>query len=210
MDDSLTYDGSLSQKSNWLYTQTTLQAEISGSTSELEEQIKQTSARIDKIESEIELLVIDNENFEQQVTALTLDSENINLTVKNLQEAVTDRLTDVQETLNKVVEQNITAENVTISVKEELMESGVTKITTETGFTFDKDGLNISKENSDITTQITEDGMTIYNQGEEVLKANNEGVKATDLHATTYLIIGNNSRFEDYNTNRTGCFWIGG
>ena len=39
--------------------------------------------------------------------------------------------------------------------------------------------------------------------------ADNLGVKAEDLHATTYLIIGNNSRLEDYNTNRTGCFWIG-
>lgn len=53
--------------------------------------------------------------------------------------------------------------------------------------------------------------MTVKRNEEEVLKANNNGVDAVNLHATTYLIIGNNSRFEDYdNGSRTGCFWIGG
>jgi hypothetical protein len=58
-------------------------------------------------------------------------------------------------------------------------------------------------------TTITEDGMTVYRDSEAVLIADHEGVKAEDLHATTYLIIGNNSRFEDLG-DRTACFWIGG
>ena len=61
-----------------------------------------------------------------------------------------------------------------------------------------------------MSTQITDDGMTVYRSGEAVLIANNEGVQAEDLHATTYLIIGNNSRFEDMGSDRTACFWIGG
>jgi hypothetical protein len=60
-----------------------------------------------------------------------------------------------------------------------------------------------------MTTTITEDGMTVYRNEEAVLVADNEGVKAEDLHATTYLIVGQFSRFEDYG-DRTGCFWIGG
>jgi hypothetical protein len=52
--------------------------------------------------------------------------------------------------------------------------------------------------------------MTVYKNSATVLTANNVGVDAVNLHATTYLIIGNNSRFEDYGSNRTGCFWIGG
>lgn len=51
--------------------------------------------------------------------------------------------------------------------------------------------------------------MTVSKNGSVVLTANNIGVDAVNLHATTYLIIGQNSRFEDYN-GRTGCFWIGG
>jgi hypothetical protein len=44
----------------------------------------------------------------------------------------------------------------------------------------------------------------------KLLTANKEGVVAKDLHATTYLIIGKNSRFEDFGSDRTACFWIGG
>ena len=33
---------------------------------------------------------------------------------------------------------------------------------------------------------------------------------AVDLHASTYLMVGGRSRFENYGTDRTGCFWIGG
>ena len=64
-------------------------------------------------------------------------------------------------------------------------------------------------------TNIDEDGMSIYrtNDNEEVLTADSDGVNAFNLHARTYLIIGETSRFEDYvkdSKKRTGCFWIGG
>ena len=52
--------------------------------------------------------------------------------------------------------------------------------------------------------------MQVFKNDEAVLTANNIGVDAVNLHATTYLIIGNNSRLEDFGDNRTGCFWIGG
>ena len=82
-------------------------------------------------------------------------------------------------------------------------------IKTETGFTFDEKGLSISKSNSDLSTLITENGMKIYNSEEEVLKVDNSGVDAVNLHATTYLWIGKNSRFEDYGETRSACFWVG-
>ena len=50
--------------------------------------------------------------------------------------------------------------------------------------------------------------MRIKKNSQEVLTVNNQGVKAQDLHAYTFLIIGDNSRLEDRG-NRTGCFWIG-
>ena len=52
--------------------------------------------------------------------------------------------------------------------------------------------------------------MSVSKENTEVLTANAAGVSAVDLHARTYLIVGNNSRFEDYDGFRTGCFWIGG
>ena len=87
----------------------------------------------------------------------------------------------------------------------------VDKVVTSTGYKFDSDGLTISKTGSEMSTNIDEDGMVIKRDKEERLIANNEGVIAYDLHAKTYLIIGTNSRFEDYEKDgepQTGCFWI--
>ena len=113
------------------------------------------------------------------------------------------------ETIKKQVETIITPEEMEIAIKKE-MDNGVEKVITKTGFTFDEVGLTVSKTDSEMATTITEDGMIVYKNDEAVLTANNIGVDATNLHATTYLIIGNNSRFEDYGSSRTGCFWIGG
>ena len=113
------------------------------------------------------------------------------------------------EALRQEVSLKVSQEDVKIMV-EEAMGNGVDSVTTSTGFTFNEEGLTITKNSSDITTTITEDGMYIKRGNEEVLTADNTGVKAEDLHATTYLIIGVNSRFEDYDQKqRTGCFWIG-
>ena len=105
----------------------------------------------------------------------------------------------------------MTAEEIDIAIKTEVA-NGTTKVVTNTGFKFDDEGLTISKSGSEMETNIDEDGMSVYKDEEEVLTADNEGVKAYNLHAKTYLIIGESSRFEDYIKNgkkRTGCFWIG-
>ena len=103
----------------------------------------------------------------------------------------------------------MTADAVEIQIKK-AMEGGTSKVVTETGFTFDEDGLTVEKSGSEMRTQITDDGMAVYQNSEKVLNANNHGVDAKNLHATTFLIVGKNSRFEDYGNSRTGCFWIGG
>lgn len=81
-------------------------------------------------------------------------------------------------------------------------------------FTLDNRGMTVEGESDDSNvhnkTNISNNGMTVYANDEEKLKANEKGVEATDLHAKTYLIVGDNSRFENYGSNRTGCFWIGG
>lgn len=112
------------------------------------------------------------------------------------------------ETLTKKVDATMTSDEINLAISTEIAK-GTDKVITSTGFKFDDDGLTISKSDSEMTTNIDEDGMSIFRNNEEVLTADNTGVNATNLHATTYLIIGNNSRFEDYGSDRTGCFWIG-
>ena len=75
-------------------------------------------------------------------------------------------------------------------------------------------GLNVNVQpnlqTKSTSTTITENGMTVSKDDTDLLTANDKGVMAKDLNASTYLIIGGRSRFENYKTDRTGCFWIGG
>lgn len=81
-------------------------------------------------------------------------------------------------------------------------------------FTLNDDGMTIEgtsdNRNVKIKTNISNNGMRVYANDDEKLKADDDGVEAVDLHAKTYLIISGKSRFEKYGDNRTGCFWIGG
>ena len=107
----------------------------------------------------------------------------------------------------------MTPEQLQFLVQNEISD-GVDKVTTSTGFTFDEAGLTISKTGSEMETNIDEDGMSVFRDNTEVLTADNQGVRALNLHAVTYLIVGEYSRFEDWENAsgeaRTGCFWIGG
>ena len=111
------------------------------------------------------------------------------------------------------------------SLKEDLSENGVSKVITKTGYSFTDDGMIVQKTNNpEMKTQITDNGMMVYKKtgfeknsetGEEIptftptLTANNKGVDAVNLNASTYLVVGGRSRFQNYGSNRTGCFWIG-
>lgn len=181
INDSYTYDGTFTEKTEWIYTDE--EVEHTNPVS-LGDALKQTIAKVDKANQEISLLV--------NTTTETINSIN----------------GDIEE-INKKVGLTVDKQAVEIMISE-AVGKGASKVETSTGFTFNDEGLTVSKSDSDITTTITEDGMTVKKGREDVLTANNEGVKAIDLHATTYLVIGKNSRFEDYGGDRTACFWIGG
>ena len=94
-----------------------------------------------------------------------------------------------------------------------IMDDGVSKVVTETGYVFDSEGLKINKSGEEMTNLLDNTGMYVKRSGQDILVANNNGVVATDLHAKTFLKIGSGDgrcRFEDYGTNRVGCFWTGG
>ena len=142
---------------------------------------------------------------------MQIDVNGISAEVKQVKDDFNNNIEVVNgdiQTLTQKVNASMTAEDVKLQIQSEL-NNGVTKVETTTGFTFNEEGLTVSKSGSEMTTQITEDGMTVYRDNTAVLIANNVGVDAVNLHATTYLIVGTHSRFEDYGENRTGCFWIG-
>lgn len=97
-----------------------------------------------------------------------------------------------------------------------LENTGVSEVTTTTGFTFNAEGLTIYESGKDIENKLNNEGMQVSRiSGDEsipILTANTDGVDALNLHSRQFLIIGDNSRFENYDNgteaNRTACFHI--
>jgi hypothetical protein len=210
LDDTITFAGTLEEQSRWQYDENEGETESNPVT--LGDALNQTYARVDKANQKITMLISKTEGQEDRLSKLEIDTEGITATVSSIQTTTNDSIDALNgslETLTKTVETKMTPEQVSLAIKTEL-DNGVDKVTTSTGYTFDADGLTVSKSGSEMTTQITEDGMTVYRDNSAVLTANNTGVNAENLHATTYLIVGGRSRFENYESDRTGCFWIGG
>ena len=209
LNDVIEYSGYLKGTTQWNYTES--ESESSTNPTNLGEALKQTFARVDKVNQQIEMVV----NGEDGLSALRMNVFGITSQVTEIEKKNIEALGNLNESvaeLTKTVETSMTAEAVQFLVKEELTE-GVDKVTTSTGFTFDENGLKITKTDSEMSTEITEDGMKVKREDETVLTADNGGVIAKNLHANTFLIIGQSSRFEDYEKSgetRTGCFWIGG
>lgn len=210
LNDTYNYTGGFNQSSLWEYSK---EDDKPNNPTTLGEAITQTFAKVDKANRQIEMVVSEVDANNSAISALQLNSNTINATVSRIENETSEALgkaNDEIANLTTKVDATMSADEVRLEISSELATNGSKKVITSTGFTFDDEGLTISKsDNSEITTQITEDGMTVKRNGNEVLVADNEGVKAEDLHATTYLIIGNNSRFEDLN-GETCCFWIGG
>lgn len=206
LEDSFTYNGGFSQTCTWEYVPDSEKNTPSNPIT-IGDKFSQTYAKVDKVNNRIDLVASDVSNNAEAISALQLTTDGIVASVQEVKET-TDGLGEDVATLTQRVSAAMSSEDVRILIETELS-NGVESVTTSTGFTFNEEGLTVSKSDSEMTTTITEDGMTVYRNDEAVLTANNTGVDATNLNATTYLIIGANSRIENYGSNRTGCFWIG-
>lgn len=210
LDDVITYNGAYQQTTRWSYEGE--DEETASNPSTLGDALKQTFAKVDKVNRQISIVASESQANREAISSIQMDTASIRASVQETQESYTASIDSVNDTLNTLtrqVEATMSAEDVRLEISSQL-DNGVDKVITSTGFTFNEDGLTVAKSDSEMETTITEDGMTVYKNNKAVLTANNEGVEAIDLHATTYLIVGKNSRLEDYNSSRTGCFWIGG
>lgn len=135
------------------------------------------------------------------ITALVTKTNNLASTVDGLSGTVTN--------LTKI---SMDSEKVDLAITEAI--NGINSITTTTGYTFDKNGLHIQKTVDGVPEEmenlLDNTGMYVNRGGDNILAANNEGVDAINLRSRQFLIIGDNSRFENYGTDRTACFFIGG
>lgn len=211
LNDVWEYNGGFTQKTRWQYSNS--DTETASNPATLGDMLKDTYAKVDKVNKEIELVARDLDTIPQEIASIKLTTEAITSSVQKLEQDVANQEDNIESAFeNYETKMEQTAEQIKIEIKEEILSEGVqNSITTSTGFTFNEAGLTVEKTGSEMKTLISEDGMTIYRDNTEVLAADNTGVYAANLRATTYLVIGENSRFEDYDNNkRTGCFWIGG
>ena len=202
---------------------TTTTESISASVTSLETTTTTLTTKTDTLEGNLQDLgtVVDN-----QETAITTNTENIaalqirdneiSASVSSLDEKTQTQIGSLEESQVSLSEQiselKLTDSALTLDITN-IQQNGVDRVTTTTGFTFNDDGLTIEKSGSEISTNIDEDGLSVFKNNDEVLTADNTGVKAQNLHATTYLIIGANTYFSDYTAEdgeaRAGCFWTG-
>lgn len=166
--------------------------------------------KVDSVESEL------RDEITEQSTLLKRDTEQIVMqATETVKTELTDSITDVSDSVSELsskVEMKLDAEAVNIIVEQEIAK-GVDRVETKTGYTFDSDGLSISKSGEEMSNLLDNTGMYVKRSGDDILTANNNGVEAINLHAKQFLKIGSGdgrSRFEDYGINRVGCFWTGG
>lgn len=208
LDDVITYDGSFTQESKWSYTENN--EETASNPATLGEALKQTFAKVDKVNKQIDIVAAQGEENSHSIAALQLNTDSIFTSVSKMEESTNAALNGVNgelSTLTNKVEAAMTAEAVKLSIQEELA-NGVDKVYTSTGFSFDSEGLRVSKTGSEMESLLDEDGLTVYRDNTEVLTADNTGVNGINMTVRQYLIVGG-SRFEAYGGGRTGCFWIG-
>lgn len=192
---------------------------------------RRVQSRIDQAEGTIKQLVEETTENSKKITKHEQDIDKITNTVST---NTTNINNNYQEIINKLgdkaqkddvisLENKVeTIQNDTeyaIKVSEDIQVNGVSKVKTETGYTFDKDGLKIEKTNAKTKSKLNEAGLEINDatgSSEESLlfagydeKIGETIVKSKNMTVEKYLTVGTYSRIEDYEEG-TGVFWIGG
>lgn len=162
--------------------------------------LKALNGKVLNLRKDVDGLKIENADTAGRLSTIDLNLEGITATV----ESQSDSMTAVQQSVTTLQQ---TAEGLQLSV-EKVQTEGVSQVRTEKGFSFNDAGLTISQSGSAMENRLDETGMYVTRNGETILQANNTGVVATDVTVNNYLIIGKHARFEDYESDRTACFWI--
>lgn len=192
LNDVIEYNGAFTENTSWNYQDNSTETFSNPST--LGDALKMTFAKVDKQNKKIELIASDINEQNSVISGLEIELNGIKTFTEEEIEGVKKHASTylTKDEYSVLIQEGIEGQN----------------------YKFTKDGLKFVDTNPDskkeVETVINNKGMTVNGDGDEKLIANDEGVIAVDLTAKTFLIIGNNSRLENYNGNKTACFWIGG
>lgn len=179
--------------------------------SSTDKKLRKAFSRADKDRSELEtkidqtadeVLIQASERFADKSNMASLSVQ-----VEGISSTVSQQTTDINGVKGEISTLKQTASSFSIEIQE-IIDNGVDKVTTKTGYTFNDDGLKIQKSGQEMENLLDNTGMYVTRSGETILQANNAGVIATDVKVRNYLIVGTHARFEDYGSERTACFYI--
>ena len=162
------------------------------------------------LRTDVDGLMVQNANTIGQMAQLEVDVEGIRGTVEKQQSTI--------DGTSKAVSQLTMQANQIQATVSSIRDNGVEKVTNEFGLTIDESAVQIKRTGSNMTNRLDERGMQILRgEGDKqtvMLKADADGVTATDVTVRNYLIVGTHARFEDYSAGgdrkRTACFWMEG
>lgn len=150
-----------------------------------------------------------DENYADKAAVASEEYKNIPGKILSIKKDIDGLKVENRDTEGRLTSLEMTVEGATIQVQR-IIDNGVDKVTTSNGYTFNADGFRVSQSDQDISTTIKYDGTYVMRGDDPMLVANSDGVIATDVKVRNYLIIGNNSRLEDYGGNETALFYVGG
>ena len=96
INDTLIYNGGLRQKTDWSFKET---EETASNPTSLGEVLKQTYARVDKANKQVNILVSEVETNKSNISSLQLNTESISATVESLEATTNSQV----ETINNLV-----------------------------------------------------------------------------------------------------------
>lgn len=109
-------------------------------------------------------------------------------TVTQLNDVSTEKTTEIQ-TVRQEMLLNISNEAVRINaINETIDETGVPIVKTDTGYTFDIDGMKIEKSENDVSTIVDNDGLAVSYKNTEILTARSSGVEAENITTRKFYV----------------------
>lgn len=154
---------------------------------------KELTGRVLELNTRIDGLTAENRDSAGKISRLSMTVDGLTASVSTQLSREQHRLTQLEQT----------AEALSLQIRQ-----AAGQVVTDTGYTFDSDGLRIARSGTEMENRLDHSGMYVSRGGETILQANNRGVVASDVQVRNFLHIGGHARFEDY-AGRTACFYIG-
>lgn len=167
---------------------------------------KALSGKVLRLQTDVDGIRAENADTAQNFARMELDLQGIRTQVQSHQEGESG----IKQQLSQL---EMDSQGLRLRLQS-VLDDGVSKVVTATGYHFGEEGLTIHKDGQEMESLLDHTGMYVRRSGEVILQANNQGVVARDVTAANYLVMGEHARFEDYSNgtdhNRTACFYIGG